>query len=108
MSAAAGPPPVNQPQAVRVTPNAQGQPEMVYIKSQAHAVEEVRERWLASAPEDSKPCSHFLVELQGGRLLVVFYSPELQAWYSQRIAQKAWQSRRTQGPARPGTNQRKV
>jgi len=84
---------MSTPQPVRVSTDIDGYPSTIYIKSQRVEVKEVRDRWSASAPEQESERHHYLVVLTDDRLLNLFYCPDHQTWYRQRISQKSWQHR---------------
>jgi hypothetical protein len=56
MSLTPGTLPVNAPQPVRVSTDAEGQPVMVQIKSRQYPVQAVHQRWIQppSPPEESR------------------------------------------------------
>jgi len=92
-----GPQPVGSPEPVRVSTDSHGYPSTVYLKSQRVEVKEVRDRWSVPDPEQETQRHYYLVVLIDDRLLNLFYCPDHQTWYRQRISQKSWQHRGSQG-----------
>jgi hypothetical protein len=93
VTAASYPTPVNAPQPIRVSTDAQGRPVKVQIKSRQWPVEEVRDCWVQQPDPSEPPRAYFLLCLDGGRLCCVFHATRRGQWYQQRISQKNWGQR---------------
>jgi hypothetical protein len=92
--------PVNHPQPVRVSTDANGCPTMLQLHSRCLAVEEVHARWEVEAGPSEERHQYFLVRLASGFRCCVFFASSRHQWYRQRIAQKSWEQRLPDIPPR--------
>jgi len=93
------PAPVNAPQPIRVSTDAEGRPVMVQIRTRQWLVHELCRQWVAPSPPPDQDRRYFLLRLHGGLLCCVFHAPELGKWFRQRISQKQWSQMDSFAPA---------
>jgi hypothetical protein len=93
MSDGPGAAPVNAPQPIRVSTDAQGRPVRVQIKSRLWEVQTVHDHWVQEPDPPEPPRAYFLLRLEGDRLCCVFHSTTQGRWFRQRISRKAWTQR---------------
>jgi hypothetical protein len=99
MNQSLSPAPVNAPQPIRVSTDAEGRPVMVQIRTRQWAVNELCRQWVEPSPPPDRSRKYFLLRLHSGQLCCVFHAPEQGKWYRQRISQKHWSKADSTTPA---------
>src|SRR6185295_13821888 len=82
--------PMNHPQPIRVSTDAEGGPIMVQLPHGRRAVVRVQAHWVGDAAPGEGPREYFLLRLESELLCCVFFAPDQQQWYHQRVSQKSW------------------
>jgi len=98
MNSSEWPSPVNAPQPIRVSTDANGHPVMVQIRTRQWTVRELCRQWVESNARMPQHRKYFLLRLHNGALCCVYHALDQGKWFRQRISQKHWSQTERSSP----------